>query len=104
MYNSLLKLVFIAFLYVYTTEATKSCNGLAKYTLTRRGDWTDARHPNSPMQRAITETVGCSHKADYVMWRPGTKATTGVKDVAETGMNIVSYYIKYSVLYRDFEQ
>ncbi|CAB4007311.1 Hypothetical predicted protein [Paramuricea clavata] len=86
MYNTLLELLFIAFLYVYTTEA-KSCTGWANYTLTRRGDWTDARHPNSPPAsvRGFSETVGCSHNARYVMWAPGIKATTGVKNVAEAG-------------------
>ena len=85
MYNSLLKLVFIAYLYVYTTEA-KRCYGSANYTLTRRGTWTLERHPNSPLLRGFSPTVGCSHNYRYVMWRAGIKATTGVKDLSEMGM------------------
>ncbi|CAB4007309.1 Hypothetical predicted protein [Paramuricea clavata] len=84
MYNSLLKLVFVAYLYVYSTEA-KRCYGSANYTLTRRGTWTLERHPNSPLLRGFSPTVGCSHNYRYVMWRQGIKATTGVKDLSEMG-------------------
>jgi hypothetical protein len=85
MCNSLLKLVFIAFVCAYSTEA-KSCVGSAKYTLTFKGEWTRQRHASFPPGPHFSAVVGCSHKAEYVMWKPGEKATTGVKNVAELGM------------------
>ena len=66
------------------------CQGTAKYTLTFQANWTSESHPNDFPDKSnphFSSLVGCSHKADYVMWTPGTKATTGVKDVAELGMN-----------------
>ncbi|CAB4031819.1 Hypothetical predicted protein [Paramuricea clavata] len=86
-YNSQVKLVFIALLFVYTAEA-KSCNGSAKYTLTFRGEWTDARHANFPSNPHFSPGVGCSHNASYVMWKSGILATTGVKNVAEFGSTV----------------
>ena len=68
-----------------------SCNGVARYTLTFQGEWTRARHPDFPSNPHFSAVVGCSHKASYVMWKAGIKATTGVKDVAELGM----FYFKY---------
>ena len=91
MNKSLLKLVFIAVLSVYTAQAAKSCDGMAKYTLTFRGEWTSERHNDFPSNPHFSPLVGCSHKAAYVMWEPGTKASTGVKSVAETGMDSSSF-------------
>ena len=88
MYNSLPKLVLIAFVCTYSTKAIP-CNGSAKYTLTFQAEWTSARHANFPSDPHFSPMVGCSHKADYVMWRPGEKASTGVKNVAETGSTSV---------------
>ena len=84
MYNCPLTLVFIVFVRTYTTDAI-SCNGSAKYTLTFQAEWTSARHADFPSNPHFSAVVGCSHKADYVMWRPGEKASTGVKNVAELG-------------------
>ena len=65
------------------------CQGTAKYTLTFQAEWTSQSHPNFPSgsNPHFSPLVGCSHKADYVMWKPGINATTGVKNVAEFGMN-----------------
>ena len=64
------------------------CQGTAKYTLTFQAEWTRQSHPNFPGGSAhFSVLVGCSHKADYVMWKPGINATTGVQNVAEDGMN-----------------
>ena len=65
------------------------CQGTAKYTLKFQAEWTSQSHPNFPSGYGphFSAVVGCSHKADYVMWAPGINATTGVKDVAERGMN-----------------
>ena len=86
-YNSLLNLVFIAVVCTHMTELTEaiSCNGSAKYTLTFQAEWTRERHADFPSNPHFSSVVGCSHNATYVMWRPGENATTGVKNVAETG-------------------
>ena len=65
------------------------CQGTAKYTLKFQAEWTSQSHPGFPSGSGphFSVLVGCSHKADYVMWKPGIKATTGVKDVAERGMD-----------------
>ena len=66
------------------------CQGTAKYTLTFQAEWTSQSHPNdfpSGSSPHFSVLVGCSHKADYVMWKPGINATTGVENVAEFGMN-----------------
>ncbi|XP_028390890.1 cell wall protein RBR3-like [Dendronephthya gigantea] len=64
----------------------KSCKGWAEYTLTFKGEWSSASHPKDfPSNPHFSSLVGCSHNASYVMWRPGEKASTGVKNVAETG-------------------
>ena len=89
--NSQLKLVFIALLFVCTTEA-KSCNGLAKYTLTFRGEWTKERQADFPSNPHFSPGVGCSHNASYVMWKSGILATRGVKNVAEFGRNCSVYF------------
>ena len=72
---------------VNTAQAAKSCNSTAKYTLTFQGEWTSQRHKDFPPNPHFSPLVGCSHKAAYVVWKPGTKASTGVENVAETGMD-----------------
>jgi hypothetical protein len=72
--------------FVSSAQAIK-CQGTARYTLTFTAEWTRQTHPDFPSGPHFSPLVGCSHKADYVMWKPGIKATQGVKDVAEFGMN-----------------
>jgi hypothetical protein len=71
---------------VSSTQAIE-CQGTARYTLTFLGEWTSQSHQNFPVGAHFSTLVGCSHKASYVMWTPGIKATTGVKNVAEFGMS-----------------
>ena len=63
----------------------KECKGTALYKLTFEAEWTSASHPDFPFQPHFSSLVGCSHNASYMMWKPGMKATKGVKDVAEEG-------------------
>ena len=89
--NSQLKLVFIALLFVYTTEAN-SCHGLTKYTLIFRGEWTKERQADFPSNAHFSLSAGCTHNASYVMWKSGILATTGVKNVAEFGRDCSVYF------------
>ena len=75
------------------SHQTKQCRGSAKYTLTFKGQWTKADHPQGfPEGRGphFSAVVGCSHNASYIMWRPGELATKAVKDVAELGRSHIS--------------
>ena len=72
---------------VLTTDA---CEGSAEYKLTFKAEWTKQSHPvDFPPFQTFSTLVGCSHKASYVMWKPGMNATTGVEDVAENGKPII---------------
>ena len=86
--RNLKSMPFVLLLAIINLKCAKaiSCNGEARYTLTFQGKWTSARHPNFPPGPHFSAVVGCSHKASYVMWKAGIKATRGVKDVAEFGM------------------
>ena len=81
--------VFCASVVLSAKEAVK-CQGTARYTLTFQAEWTRDTHPDFPSNRNphFSPLVGCSHNASYVMWKPKMLATTGVKDVAETGIII----------------
>ena len=76
--------VYFAF-FVSSTQAIE-CQGTALYTLTFTAEWKSETHPDFPSGPHFSSLVGCSHKADYVMWKPGMKASPGVKNVAEFGM------------------
>ena len=80
--------------YFVSSSQAIDCQGTARYTLTFRAEWTRQTHLNFPFGAHFSSLVGCSHKADYVMWKPGINATNGVKDVAELGMNNQFHYIK----------
>ena len=74
---------------VFTSKSSSKaipCKGSAKYKLTFKGEWTRASRPQDlPAGALFTSLIGCSHSSSYVMWKPGMKATAGVKQVAETG-------------------
>ena len=68
-----------------------SCPGSAKYKLTFKAEWTKLTHPEdfpSGKSPHFSSLAGCSHNANYVMWKPGINATEGVKDVAEEGKSL----------------
>jgi len=69
------------------SSAGEKCPGTANYTLSFYGLWKQDRHPNTalPSSAHFSPLVGCSHGSDYVMWRAGAKASSGVEIVAETG-------------------
>ncbi|KAL9952224.1 hypothetical protein ACROYT_G039445 [Oculina patagonica] len=74
-------------LVAFVSSAGVKCPGTANYTMTFRGLWKQDRHPSEalPGGAHFSRLIGCSHGADYVMWRDGRKASPGVKLVAETG-------------------
>jgi hypothetical protein len=77
------------------------CPGSVKYTLTFQAEWTEQTHPQDfPSKNGphFSRLVGCSHNAGYLMWKPGTNATLGVKNVAEHGKFISCYFIAFFYL------
>ena len=87
MVHQILTLTALLALVAAVSSALVACPGLASYTLTFRGLWKLDRHPNTrlPGDAHFSPLVGCSHGSDYVMWRAGAKASSGVESVAETG-------------------
>lgn len=79
-------LLAVLSVFVHSSNAVK-CPGMATYTLSWKADWTLANHPNTalPSDAHFSALIGCSHSADYIMWRRGQKASPGVKLVAERG-------------------
>ena len=69
------------------SSAGEKCSGTANYLLSFYGLWKQDRHPNTnlPPGAHFSPLVGCSHGSDYVMWRAGENASSGVERVAETG-------------------
>jgi hypothetical protein len=57
------------------------------YKVTFKANFTKAAHPGSgfPNNPHFSPLIGASHNAAYSMYQVGSKATTGVKNVAETG-------------------
>lgn len=63
-----------------------SCSGEQKYMLKFEGMWSAERQPKGyPSGAHFSKLVGCTHKYNYKFWSPMTKASAGVKMVAETG-------------------
>jgi len=80
--------VFLGLLCIVTVvSASDGCSGTANYVLSFYGLWKRDRHPNTalPVGAHFSPLVGCSHGSDYVLWRAGAKASSGVEEVAETG-------------------
>ena len=69
-----------------------SCSSEQKYTLKFEGMWSNERQPRGfPSNAHFSKLIGCTHKYNYKFWSPMTRASDGVKDVAETGT--LSYVI-----------
>lgn len=79
-------LLAVLSVFVLSSNAVK-CPGTATYTLSWKADWTKENHPMTDLPRNahFSDLIGCSHSADYIMWRRGQKASPGVKLVAERG-------------------
>lgn len=79
-------LLAVLSVFVLSSNAVK-CPGTATYKLSWKADWTKENHPMTdlPSNAHFSDLIGCSHSADYIMWRRGQKASPGVKLVAERG-------------------
>lgn len=88
-YRMITRSVFLSLvsLVAVVSSAGQKCPGTANYTLSFYGLWKQDRHPGTPLPNNahFSPLVGCSHGSDYVMWRAGELASSGVELVAERG-------------------
>ena len=61
-----------------------TCSGEQKYKLTFKGMWSEGRQP-VPENAHFSKLIGCTHKYNYKFWSEMTRASPGVREVAETG-------------------
>lgn len=59
------------------------CRGTASYKLQFQAEWKNTT--SRPAGARFSGLIGCSHNKCYRMWKPGEKASLGVKNVAEKG-------------------
>ena len=58
----------------------------AQYKITFVSGWSEETFPTDfPSNPHYSKLVGSSHNSNYTLWKEGTKATEGFKEVAETG-------------------
>ena len=75
---------------VVVSSTAVKCPGTATYTLSWKATWTQANHPNTalPSSAHFSPLIGCSHSADYIMWRRGQKVSPGVKLIVKLNNKI----------------
>ncbi|XP_004617501.2 spondin-2 [Sorex araneus] len=70
-------------------ESPCTATGLAKYSLTFTGKWSQAAFPKQyPLFRPPAQwssLLGAAHSSDYGLWRKGQYVTNGMRDFAERG-------------------
>ncbi|MEM1331702.1 MAG: spondin domain-containing protein [Planctomycetota bacterium] len=65
---------------------TVSAQPTAEYRVTLDATWSVESHPNAfPPDAHFSPFVGAVHDGTYSMWEPGTTASDGMEDMAETG-------------------
>lgn len=68
----------------------KSCRGTAVYQVDFHFKWSGATHPRSyPAGGHFSPPTAASHSSAYQMWSPGSFASQGIQNVAETGNPMV---------------
>ena len=62
----------------------------ARYRVTFDATWSAATHPNQfPSAANFSGLIGSTHNDDIQFWTPGTRASAGIEDVAETGSKTI---------------
>jgi hypothetical protein len=83
------KLHFFLFISIFTSLIIQSQTQKAKYNVTFTSVWNTSDHGNLPGNAHWSRLVGATHKTSGSFFEIGKKATTGIKNVAETGNNSV---------------
>jgi hypothetical protein len=71
-----------------TTTATTSTDSVetVTYALTFTSEWSSTTHPTDfPSSAHYSGLIGMTHSSNNLLWQKGTLASTGIKDMAETG-------------------
>jgi len=64
------------------------CEGSATYSAILNSTWSEETHPNDfPDKAHYSELIGATHNTEVSFWSLGQKATVGIKDVSELGIN-----------------
>ena len=72
----------------YDENGYEHCDGEATYTLIFDSTWSAETHPDDfPDASHYSELIGATHNGDVSFWSPGKTASSGIKDVAELGVN-----------------
>ena len=77
--------LFIVFFQCVSLARSVPCRGSASYKLQFQAEWGNSSGIQRPNGAQFSGLIGCSHNKCYRMWRPGSKASLGVKNVAEKG-------------------
>mgnify|MGYP000524084015 CR=1 FL=1 len=65
------------------------CEGAVEYKLTFVSTWSAETHPESfPTEPHYSKLVGATHQFYGQVWSPGQLASTGIKGIAEQGLNV----------------
>lgn len=71
-----------------TAKDGYSCEGKASYTAEFTSVWAQASHPiDFPENPHYSALIGSTHGKDKPLWAVGQKASPGIQDVAEKGLN-----------------
>jgi len=64
------------------------CEGRATYSAVLKSTWSAETHPNDfPDNAHFSELIGAIHNSEVSFWSLGQKASAGIKDVSELGIN-----------------
>jgi hypothetical protein len=71
-----------------TPVPTEKPTSQAHYKLTFTATWSDETHPyDFPSNPHFSPLIGASHSPLNLLWKEGEKATPGIKNMAENGVN-----------------
>jgi hypothetical protein len=83
------KLHFFFIYFLISSNIIFSQTQKAKYSITFTSVWNDTDHGTLPGGSHWSRLVGATHKSNNTFWSLGSIASTGVKNIAETGNNTV---------------
>lgn len=78
-------------IFLFVSHILLSQTQTANYTVTFQGTWSAVTHPSPyfPDSAHWSNLVGATHNSNVTFVVPGTLASTGIENVAETGINDV---------------
>lgn len=69
-----------------TPDTSNASNETATYRITFTANWTSSTHPTDyPSNPHFSGLIGMSHNTDATLYMPEEHASTGIKNMAETG-------------------